>query len=552
VLPYLQFLRGAAALMVMLFNYRYLLDNTLGTGKLGVTLFGQGYMGVDLFFILSGFMAVFSTQGPEHANPLNFLIRRFFRVVPLAWLATLSYYFLEGAVHSPGALLSSLAFIPSGNANPPFRGDALYGMIWPISYGIYFCLVFSVALFFSHRYRTVVATFLLGFSLFVFQFLIGGSFTLGAHQATLPVIDLGYFPNPLLPIFGNSISLEFAVGMILAEAYCFAQRKYPIRKNFATFPISGVFISVFLYYFLSDAGEGHGLLGKGLGATCLMMAFLLLQHATDRQWTTPGPWLYLGAISYPLFLLHNGTVNGVLQQLHVFGVPLVDVNGPMAFLIHCGLAFLLACGCHIFLELPFQAAGRRYAFVGMPQASQSGGIRFLAPAHRAWSQGPIRILVASLGLLLIPLAASYVRKFEAKNLLAGDGSFESTIGAWRGNIPLAPGESVFTPGHSTHLVTTGLRYIESPRIKVERGKRYRIDLKALVRKGAIRLQLLGGEKQVQLAETHSYPTLDWMEIAAVTNNPIDCDFLVVSIDDYHVASDFDIDAVVLRECPMTP
>ena len=49
MLFYIQALRGVAALLVVLFHYRGYLDGVYTQTNLGTLLFGQGYMGVDIF-----------------------------------------------------------------------------------------------------------------------------------------------------------------------------------------------------------------------------------------------------------------------------------------------------------------------------------------------------------------------------------------------------------------------------------------------------------------------------------------------------------------------
>ena len=54
-----------------------------------------GPMGMALFFTLSGFLITRFLV--EHSSITDFLIRRFFRIVPLAWLAMLVVLLMDGA-----------------------------------------------------------------------------------------------------------------------------------------------------------------------------------------------------------------------------------------------------------------------------------------------------------------------------------------------------------------------------------------------------------------------------------------------------------------------
>src|SRR5689334_18462264 len=82
-IPSLQILRFIAAFMVVLFH--------LGSGVaveygLSGNVFGIGASGVDIFFILSGFVIAYTTD-PERGIGY-FALRRLARVVPLYWVLT--------------------------------------------------------------------------------------------------------------------------------------------------------------------------------------------------------------------------------------------------------------------------------------------------------------------------------------------------------------------------------------------------------------------------------------------------------------------------------
>ena len=63
--------------------------------------------GMAIFFTLSGFLITrFLLERPE---PLNFLVRRLLRILPLAWLAMLVLYFSRTS-NSPDMLVANLAF----------------------------------------------------------------------------------------------------------------------------------------------------------------------------------------------------------------------------------------------------------------------------------------------------------------------------------------------------------------------------------------------------------------------------------------------------------
>src|SRR5437588_6588643 len=113
-LQFIQCLRGAAALMVVFFHFSIFLE-PLVPGS--VAVFSNGYLGVDIFFIISGFIIYVSTEKATAHNGAVFLARRICRVILPAWAAM----FLSVVVTPPlfKDLLYGMFFIPLKNATPP-------------------------------------------------------------------------------------------------------------------------------------------------------------------------------------------------------------------------------------------------------------------------------------------------------------------------------------------------------------------------------------------------------------------------------------------------
>ena len=127
-----------------------------------------GAVGVDLFFILSGFLMVY-IAGPYiegRRSTGNFLLQRAIRIWPMYVLATGLYLGLSIALRlsqgrelpfdaSPLRLLS-FVFVPSFNASGLLQ--PILGVGWTLNYEILFYLVFALALTVSRRALAAVAT----------------------------------------------------------------------------------------------------------------------------------------------------------------------------------------------------------------------------------------------------------------------------------------------------------------------------------------------------------------------------------------------------------
>ncbi|MCX6210151.1 MAG: acyltransferase [Bacteroidetes bacterium] len=91
-------LRAVASLLVVSFHYinNQLTDSTSFLGKLFAKLFSFGWAGVDLFFVLSGFLigGILITNKNKKNYFSTFYIRRFVRIIPNYYLLILLFIIL--------------------------------------------------------------------------------------------------------------------------------------------------------------------------------------------------------------------------------------------------------------------------------------------------------------------------------------------------------------------------------------------------------------------------------------------------------------------------
>ena len=156
---------------------------------------GWGASGVDVFFVISGFVML-HTQMIKRKSPLEFVKGRLIRIVPIYWVLTLfvaSLFYLFPLIFrtldfTRLQLFSSLFFVSSVFVD---NGPIIY-VGWSLEWEVLFYLFFAIALF-SKTWRSfglVVALSLTLVAVFtkssiVLEFLLGTVFAFLLHYKTI-------------------------------------------------------------------------------------------------------------------------------------------------------------------------------------------------------------------------------------------------------------------------------------------------------------------------------------------------------------------------------
>lgn len=100
----LDMFRGIAALIVLLFHFYTFYPEVFSSSVLSI--FKIGHIGVDLFFVLSGFLITLSLWNSKNFS--YFFTKRIKRIVPLAW-ATILLFFIAKQTFTFESLLDLFA-----------------------------------------------------------------------------------------------------------------------------------------------------------------------------------------------------------------------------------------------------------------------------------------------------------------------------------------------------------------------------------------------------------------------------------------------------------
>ncbi len=319
-----QYLRGVAALAVV----------AMHTGWTRTTV---GAAGVDLFFVISGFIIVL--VGGQGVSPAAFLRARVVRVAPLYWLLTLAVAAF-GLMADPARLLASVAFWPRAGLDG--RDDPVLIQGWTLNCEAFFYLAFAAVLLLPARWRLAALTG--GFAGLV---LIG----LAVHPASVAGAT---YTSPRL--------LEFLAGAWLCRAW--QRRVVPQGMRAALLLATGV-LALAVQARAEQVGarlsEHWQFLAWGLPALLILAGALGLEAGGTLP-RMPG-LRALGNASYALYLTHLLVLRGVLPVLRPW--PVV-VALPLALLACVAAALLVYHG----VERPVARvlAGRRTDALALQKA----------------------------------------------------------------------------------------------------------------------------------------------------------------------------------------
>lgn len=157
----LQILRAFAALNVVLFHIIGTAESYGFGTKIIANLEGWGANGVDVFFVISGFVMLY-TQLENKRSVKDFLILRAIRIIPIYWLLTITVIFLYLAL--PFAFREIVVTTEWAFASLGFVSNAIFGknpivyLGWTLEWEMLFYLVFGASLWFRSWLVTLTVT----------------------------------------------------------------------------------------------------------------------------------------------------------------------------------------------------------------------------------------------------------------------------------------------------------------------------------------------------------------------------------------------------------
>ena len=335
----LDMFRGIAALMVLLFHFYTFYSKELLKISEYFSILSIGHIGVDLFFVLSGFLITLSLWNSKNFS--HFFLKRVKRIAPLAIGTTLVFWgiqnnivnFSEISLYSFADLFSHLFFI---NGFFPEFYSTINPVTWSISIEMAFYLLLPIVWIVFAKKN--MKKFFTVFSVLVFLSFLYRVFLFYYFQEN-PEID-----SHLKIIYSEQLwgrLDQFFIGIVLAYLYT----KNNIKNTFKTqlqsiistktvlySSVIALFISSYLFFEYQSDFRNVFLLQvflhtlTALGCAGIIYAFV---EASDESFlknniiTKALAWF--GKISYGVYIFHFAVISLVykkFEMLNNFGVSL--------------------------------------------------------------------------------------------------------------------------------------------------------------------------------------------------------------------------------------
>ncbi|HBR1163841.1 TPA: acyltransferase [Klebsiella quasipneumoniae subsp. similipneumoniae] len=285
----IQYLRGYAAILVVITHFfnngGYISDS------LNLKLIGE--FGVDIFFIISGFIMAYTLPEFDHSNnrreAISFIKKRILRIYPIYLLILtpiLVIYIIKVAIGKTDLSISSI--FGSIFLLPGFTNDDRYRMInppaWTLVYEMFFYVTLTITIFFSKNKKTSI----LFYSFLILLVLIVVNF-FNFQGEKMGWVNLTY-------MIGDPIFIDFVMGFLL-----FYMLKIKIKANIKlSFMLLLCIFITFIATSLSLAGIPR-LMCYGIPAFILVSIFTL----SDTISSSKNKMLaFIGGASYSIYLSH--------------------------------------------------------------------------------------------------------------------------------------------------------------------------------------------------------------------------------------------------------
>lgn len=343
----IHYLRAVAALMVVICHAKL---STSGSDFWPTF----GFAGVDIFFVISGFVMAHSTRNLDMTGnyikrfyiAVNFVKKRLLRILPLYYLGLLwvarGELFRGQISHD---FIKDFLFIP--HPSPDGLGMLAPALTqgWTLNYEMFFYALFALSMLFG-RYR-----FLLLFLWLISLVLLGG-FSIGFTNHFDFVVDAASIKNIATAFYTNNILLEFGFGIV-------AYQLMGVWSNLNWSRYTHILIVIFSFIVLAYFADNYQLrsLRMGIPATIIVLssaqAFIGKKNSILQL---------LGDASYAIYIFHWASFGMIKPLANFMGASVRHPFNVSILMLTCIAAATLAgVVIHLVIEKPLMHYLKRFA-----------------------------------------------------------------------------------------------------------------------------------------------------------------------------------------------
>ena len=367
----LDHLRALAIILVFFFHY-FIVSSGQPEWLPDVASFG--WIGVDLFFVLSGFLI--SSQlfeqikREERISFKHFFLKRFFRIIP-AFLVTVGIYFCFPFFREKEALPPLWKFLTfTQNLGLNIKNFGTFSHCWSLCVEEHFYLFLPIILIglqkfklFSKSYWLLIGLFIAGFVVRIYSFDYLYLLKLNDENSWLYWYKYIYYPTY------NRLD-GLLVGVCIAGLYIFLPNLWSriLKYGHLSFAI-GLFIMTVAYFLCADQQTFNASI-FGFPVIAIGFGFMVLSAISNTsflfKWKSKTT-TFIATHSYAIYLTHKGVIHTTHLILKDFKI---DNNSMLVIcILTCvGFAYLL----HIAIEKPFMKLRYKIIDPKKPTANRYG------------------------------------------------------------------------------------------------------------------------------------------------------------------------------------
>jgi peptidoglycan/LPS O-acetylase OafA/YrhL len=301
-----------------------------------------GDTGVDIFFIISGFVIAYVVSKSTD----NFFVKRLIKIMPMYVLAVIAT--VLAAIIFPNAVYSttisgsdffrSILFIPSveNNGHPSILPQG-----WTLYYEIFFYVAMSLCILFvkNRKYLTFSCIFIIAF--------------------VIAMMNLMCIEDSILNFYCGELSFEFISGIILYHLYCYFNQKTTNQKakivilSFLGIASYGFLIFSQIYDFSLSSYRS---INWGIPAFIFVSSMLFLENNIKDIKILRIVSMKIGNASYIMYLVHFHVqaffIRIVFSKIAAFhGSFIIEI---VKFLLTSAIIIAISIAMHKFIEKPIQ------------------------------------------------------------------------------------------------------------------------------------------------------------------------------------------------------